>query len=407
MEEQRDQNRRKFNMIFLYLQKKEIYNNYKYVGPILEKNYFLTNKSWFEKYKNEFKFDEIEFNEEYSNLLYDKAKENYSLKELNKNGTPFQDMHSDLNNYKKEEDKIIKDNYEINVPLNIELLYEDYVNNYMQGINNNFGFEHVKVYLKEDTMLIVKSENKQQIFICDLRNDEDEFIFSFGINVEGIIILEKIDLDDIINKISAFGIQKYLKNNKINKGNEKIQNIINNKGEVIAKYIKYIKSKNDNNNKEDMIEEDNNQIHKIEVENEDVDRGKKNKKESSISEKSEIVNEEDEGKEENEEEEGEEEEEEEKDDINEFIKLYWKYVPDFYFSEVLNQSGNNQNPNSNNIPNNRPNNQPYKHGNNYQNQNPNNIPNNHQNNQPFTQGNIYQNPNPNNIPNKSRKYSSE
>ena len=44
MEEQRDQNRRKFNMIFLYLQKKEIYNNYKYVGPIIEKNYFLTNK---------------------------------------------------------------------------------------------------------------------------------------------------------------------------------------------------------------------------------------------------------------------------------------------------------------------------------------------------------------------------
>ena len=79
MEEQRDQNRRKFNMIFLYLQKKEIYNNYKYVGPIIEKNYFLTNKSWFEKYMVEFKFDEIEFNEEYSNLLYDKAKENYFL----------------------------------------------------------------------------------------------------------------------------------------------------------------------------------------------------------------------------------------------------------------------------------------------------------------------------------------
>ena len=305
MEEQRDQNRRKFNMIFLYLQKKEIYNNYKYVGPIIEKNYFLTNKSWFEKYMVEFKFDEIEFNEEYSNLLYDKAKENYFLKELNKNGTPFQDMHCELNNYIKEEDKIIKDNYEINVPLNIELLCEDYVSNYMQGINNNFGFEHVKVYLKEDTMLIVKSENKQQIFICDLKNDDDEFLFGFDINVEGIIILEKIDLDDIIDKISAFGIKKYLENNKINKENEDIQNIINNKGEVIAKYIKYIKSNNDNNKKEDKIikkEEDNIKSQ----ENVEIDRDNINKKESSISEKSELDKEEEEGKEEEEEEEEEE-----------------------------------------------------------------------------------------------------
>ena len=339
MEEQRAQNRRKFNMIFLYLQKKEIYKNYKCVGTIFEKNYFLTNKTWFKNYIDEFKFDEIELNDEITNLSYDEAKEKYFLKELNENGTPFQDMHCKLDNYKKEEDNIIKDNYEINVPLNIELIYEDYFSNYMQGINNNFGFEHVKVYSMKETMLIVKSGNKKQIFICDLENyDDEEFNFRFDIHVEGIIILEKIDLDIILEQIFAHGINKYLENNKINKEIEEIQNIKNNKGEIFAKYIKYVKSNIDKNKNEDNIikkEDANIKIPNAFYEGNNNNNNNNNNEENSNSEKSEL------DKEEEEEMEEEEEEDDKKDDVNVFIKLYWKYVPDFYLSEVLNQCDNN------------------------------------------------------------------
>ena len=303
-----DENRKKYNIIFLHLQKIEIYRNYKDKcnNCLLEKNYFLTNKTWRKKYLEyleEFDFDYSEFNEKYKFLPYDKAKNDDFLKELNKNGTPFKDMNFNLNNYIKEEEKIIKDKYEIKVPQNIELISEDYINTCMNANETPFGFEEVKIYIKEDTLLMVKNEIKDIIYICKIDNNE-EYNFEFNIEIVGIIILEKIELDIIETQISALGINKYLENNKINKENEEIQNIINNKGEVIAKYIKYVKPNIDaTEKKEENIlknEEDNIKIHNalFVEDNKLKNKNENNEEEESVSEKSNEEEEEEEEKEE-------------------------------------------------------------------------------------------------------------
>ena len=360
------QNRKQYNMILLFLQKKEIYKNYYYNSldnsKLLENYYFLANKNWVKDYQSKFNFEEFEDFESKDVLFYDEAKINTRLIELNKYAKAFKDMNCPLCKYKKEEDIVIKNVYEIHVPQNIELLSDDYFNSCLPGVD--FGFEKVKVYIKKDTMLMVKEGNDKVIFICDLENikkDEGnglEFNYDFDIKIKGIIILEKIDLENIILQISVFGIKKYLEKNNINIDNEEIQEITSNinKGEIIALYIKYsnnnfITNENDNNNDTNIesnidsnIDIDNNNEAEEGVNNkvENIKIGNpfyipENDNKEEIKENKEELKEEDNKEEEEEEEEESDDEDTKKENEKKFLELYWNSVPEFYLNEALNE----------------------------------------------------------------------
>ena len=60
-------------MILLYLQKKEIYDNFTRLDGNIDGNlYFLTNKTWLENYKKEFNFYDVKFKDVYKNYFYAK-----------------------------------------------------------------------------------------------------------------------------------------------------------------------------------------------------------------------------------------------------------------------------------------------------------------------------------------------
>ena len=272
------------------------------------------------------------------------------IKELKDNSANFDEIFF-INDYVKEEDIIKKDNYEINVPRNIELISEVYLKDCMQ--NFNYEFEKVKIYIKKDIMLMVKKEINEKIFIfiCNLINHNEEIDFNYEIQIEGIIISDKPE-DEVKTKIIdpilvCRNMDQYLINGKINKEKDEIQTI-EYMGEKVGKYLKYIKSNikdksniNDNNKKDiDIPKKDNDYDNPFyinennnNITNNNKDNFNNNTIRNLISENQIEYNEEDEKQEE-------EEEEEEESDGEEFLELYWKSVPDFYLNEVIEQINN-------------------------------------------------------------------
>ena len=97
MEEMKEK-RKKYNMILLYFQKKEIYINYISEQKNNEyHSYYLTNKAWLEDYKQQFDFynifnNNIDLKDEDLSLLYINIKE--KKKDLiNGNHILFKDIY--------------------------------------------------------------------------------------------------------------------------------------------------------------------------------------------------------------------------------------------------------------------------------------------------------------------------
>ena len=339
------ENRKKYNMILLYLQKQDIFKDY----CCIEKNksfvnYYLTNKDWLNDYKTKFNFNQPE--SKYENLSFDDAKNREELEALNRNGIPFKNMQTDLNQYSKKNYLLKKDLYSISIPQDIELISEDYYNECFGEVD--FGFDKVKAYIIKDTMLMVMEGNDKVIFICDLEGNEEGFNFEYDTKIKGIIILEEIDLENIINQISATGISKYLEYNNINTENENIQVITSNNGNTIAKYLKYSEDNNSNindindNNINNAIEEENNDNKNKEeiTETKEENNNKSNNPFYSGDNNEKEDNDDQENSSEEDNEEEEEEENDEKKNLNEFVDYYWNSVPEFWLEEALEEIKN-------------------------------------------------------------------
>ena len=287
------------SMILLYFQKKEIYEQYlrkKKSNKDYFMNYYLTNKEWFDDYKVQLNFNENNFNSDNSYL---NAKEK------------IQKIDSEKINIKP--CKIIRDNFEfenekiISIPQNIEIIWEDYYDTYLIN-NTELNFEKLDVYIGQRTILIRQelNENEYAILVCDSDNME-KFNIDFNIEVKGVIILNKNNLRNILDKIFLGGYKKFLGDYGI-KDIKDIQEIKDKiEGIVIARYKKYeinhefIKAQKEQL-QNILLNENNNNVNNNENNNNDL----------NIEKKDEVV-------------------------YENILDYYWNFVPEFYLKEVKNK----------------------------------------------------------------------
>ena len=254
----RQENREKYNSFLLYTQKKDIKNIF--VSDDNDRTspqtYYLTNKKWLRDYRKKFNFEESlkKIDNYLLYIPYEEVKK--QLNYLDDNGTPFNSLDYNYLDYEKQEDFIQKENYNIYIPKNIELISEDYIKDCMD--DNNFGFDKIKLYIGSETMLIIKEENPNHIFICDLDNTNE--LFDFNIKINGVIILETLNLCDILEQLKYSSIITFLENNNIDKDTDDIQEI--KIGRKIAKYLNYF-----NNNENNISNEENNNSDENNIEN--------------------------------------------------------------------------------------------------------------------------------------------
>ena len=187
-----------YNGSLLYHQKYEFYKHYK--GNNKEefkkkKYYYLTNKSWFNEYKEFLDFNEFEKNLETNKELKSNLKLTDSLikKKLKMEYSNKLDSIN-LNIAYKKEEKFFEQ-YNIYIPKNIELIKEDY---YKNILNSEPQFTICGVYLGFNTLLMTIGEDDKNIFCCELKDEmikDKEFNVNFNVIIKGILQIKKEDID--------------------------------------------------------------------------------------------------------------------------------------------------------------------------------------------------------------------
>ena len=133
----------------------------------------------------------------------------------------------------------------MNVPINIELVFEDFIKDCLDN-SEPLGFTKTEVYLGNQTILILDEEKSNVLYCCSLVQNEGDN-FNFCVKVEYILFFNNKDaLFDQLDEITSLGgLNNYLTKINIDINQKEEQDIRDNKGRIVGKFLKFQK-KNSN-----------------------------------------------------------------------------------------------------------------------------------------------------------------
>ena len=210
---------KKFKMILLYIQTKELYSDFEKDMEYSPKRYYLVDKIWLDNFKIKHAYNEIvqsiKNDLEYEHDYFDiKVKLNEELN-IDSNQLTTIGVEDLIENVlSSEEDFLPK--YNINIPKNRELINENYFEDCFRKKNFS-GFKLCQVHVGNKTILIIDEEKKKNIYCCSLVPYEENN-YNFLVKIEYILFFKSVEIqrkqiDELINEK---GLENYLRNRNIN-----------------------------------------------------------------------------------------------------------------------------------------------------------------------------------------------
>ena len=227
-----ENNKQNYKMSLLFIQTKELKRYYNSKMENKLRKYFLVDKTWLDRFKekNDYKsadmcdsFNDWKNYEEFREVMGDSFLVDDEF---------FTKLFSNI------PCKKIKSKYNINYPINVELVYFQYV---LDSFKGTINFPICELLIGDKSIIIIDEENKKKnkavIFICSLIGKEEDY--NFAIKVDYIIIYNNIKLmNQELKEISlSEGVNNYLLKRKIDINNNEEQNIIDSKNETIGIFM--------------------------------------------------------------------------------------------------------------------------------------------------------------------------
>ena len=240
-----EENAKIYKMTLLYTQTKYLYAKYNKEMTLSPEMYYLVDKKWLDDYKQKYNYNKIVEKlkdmpgyDDYFQVRY-QVGNNYKI---DKNQLTTIDVANLIENFLNSEKEVFEE-YDLNVPKNIELVLQQF---FKDCLNNSpqIGFTKTEVYIGNQTILIVDDERNDVLYCCSLvPNDENNF--NFCVKVEYILFSSNPDVQrDIIGDIADLGgLNNYLIKNNIDANKKEEQDIKDNKGVVIGKFLKFEEKK--------------------------------------------------------------------------------------------------------------------------------------------------------------------
>ena len=247
-----EENSKKYKMALLFAQTKELHERYNEDMELSPFSYYLIDKKWLDNYKEKNDYKKI-----FPNLLNSFKCNNYfttkmklsKLYEINKNDLTLMGVENAMSNLFSYQTEFLE-KYQINVPKYIELVFDRFFKDCFYSNLGQIGFIKTDIYIGNQTILIVDDEsyknNNSVLYCCSLLPIEPGN-YNFSVKVEYILFFKDIDLqnDEIYEMKEIGGLKKYLIHRNIDIYKKDVQNIINKKGKIVGKLLKF-ESKDDN-----------------------------------------------------------------------------------------------------------------------------------------------------------------
>ena len=237
-----EENSKSYKMTLLYTQTSELHKKYNEEMELSPMKYYLVDKKWLDDYKAKNNYNEfakkLMNNPNYTDYISVEFKLSKSIN-IDKKQLTVIDVENIINNFFSSKKEHIE-KYDLDVPINIELVYERFFEDCLKDYNQ-IGFSKFDVYLGNKDILISEDENKV-IYCCSLvSNDNNNY--NFCVKVDYIIIFKSIDDENNqINQIADLGgLKNYLIKHNIDI-NKKEEQTIKDNGKKVGFFIKFEKN---------------------------------------------------------------------------------------------------------------------------------------------------------------------
>ena len=237
-----EENSKSYKMTLLYTQTSELHKKYNEEMELSPMKYYLVDKKWLDDYKTKNNYNEfakkLMNNPNYTDYISVEFKLSKSIN-IDKKQLTVIDVENIINNFFSSKKEHIE-KYDLDVPINIELVYERFFEDCLKDYNQ-IGFSKFDVYLGNKDILISEDENKV-IYCCSLvSNDNNNY--NFCVKVDYIIIFKSIDDENNqINQIADLGgLKNYLIKHNIDI-NKKEEQTIKDNGKKVGFFIKFEKN---------------------------------------------------------------------------------------------------------------------------------------------------------------------
>ena len=242
-----------YKMALLYAQTKELHKAFNHKMELSPLKYYLVSKKWVDDYKLKYNYNNVveklknssKFNEYYS------AKVELNMTKIDKNRFTTMDVEKIIDNFFSCELIHVKE-YEIDIPKNIELVYEKFFEDCLNN-SNMMGFKNTEVYVGNQDILINDEENKA-LYCCSLVKSDDNN-FNFEVKVEYLLLFASIDdkNDQVGAMVDLDGLNNYLKKVNIDINKKGQQNLVV-RGKRIGFFLKMEEKSDDIFNNEPNID---------------------------------------------------------------------------------------------------------------------------------------------------------
>ena len=213
----KEENIKKYKMLLLLLQTKELKTFYEKPMELTPKYYYFINKDWLDKFKNKNNYNYVDENivQKYSFCKDYADYRKKFLKEFNINESEIkkEDIEEDINNKSIFSKKEKMKKYEISYELNGELLNASYFN---ENICKFRDFYQREMIIGNKTILVIDEENDSYVYsysLVELPGDKNNFY----IEINNILMFNDTDsMNQAFKEIaSCNGVNNYLNNKNI------------------------------------------------------------------------------------------------------------------------------------------------------------------------------------------------
>jgi hypothetical protein len=220
-----EDNIKKCQMSLLYLQTKEVKLLYD-KNIINEKNYYLVNKEWLNKFKQQNNYnDVVDQFQNIEDLNYDNLEEKLCSKyQIDKNQLidNFENI-SENQEYLCKRKTFQKDNINVSYPADFQLVKQEFFTYNPEGSLNDCPA--YKTLIGNQSIVIIDNKQDNVAFVYSLFNKQFQ--------IKGILVYDDQDaLQKEMNKLIYFnGFDKYLINRKLDQTKKEVQKIIDREDE--------------------------------------------------------------------------------------------------------------------------------------------------------------------------------